>query len=140
MTTLPAISDSQPRNSFFVTTGTLESRRNKLFRHVEPLSLPTTTQAGETSRFAAYIHPRLRRLPRDPHHTPYCRNFDCTISRRHLLQPRLPLMGLREFVSSSARIRWEIRVGGGLGGARKPSFTRNACRNVKQNATAIGCL
>ena len=83
------------RATHFVTTGAFESHRNILFRQPEPLCLPTTTQAGETSRFAAHIHPRLRQLPRHPHHTPYCRTFDRTIGQRHLLQPRLPLMGSR---------------------------------------------
>ena len=44
------ISISRPPNSFFVTTGTFESRRNIWFRRPLPLSLPTTTQAGETCR------------------------------------------------------------------------------------------
>ena len=57
-----------------------KSRRNILLRRPHPLSLPTTTQAGETNRFAAHIHPHLR--------------------------PRLPFMRLREFVSSSACVRW----------------------------------
>jgi hypothetical protein len=38
MTTPPAISDSQPRNSYFVTTGAFESHRNISFRQPEPLN------------------------------------------------------------------------------------------------------
>ena len=75
-----AISISRPWNSFFCNYRYFKSRRNILLRCPHPLSLPTTTQAGEKNRFAAHIHPHLR--------------------------PRLPFMRLREFVSSSACIRW----------------------------------
>jgi hypothetical protein len=92
---IPPASDLQPHNSYFVTTVAFKSHRNISFQQPEPLPLLTTTQAGETSRFTAHIQsPRLRQLPRHLHHTPYCQNFDCTIGRRHLLQPHLPLMGL----------------------------------------------
>ena len=111
-----------------MTTGTFESRRNIWFRRPHPLSLRTTTEAGETSRFAAHIHPRLRQLPRHPHRTPYCRKFDRMIARRHLIQPRLPLMGLREFVSSSACIRWEIQVGGWIAEALLHSKRLPECK------------
>ena len=57
----------------------VSTRRNHKFRRPHPLSLPTPTQAGETCRFAAHIHPRLRQLPRHPHLTPYCRNCDRAI-------------------------------------------------------------
>ena len=50
-----SILHSQRPNSFFVTTAPFESHRNILFRHPQSLSLPTTTQAGETCRFAAVL-------------------------------------------------------------------------------------
>jgi len=106
MTTPSAISISQPSNSFFVTIGIFESRRNILFRRPHALSLPTTTQAGETCHFAAHIHPYLQQLLQYPHLTPYHPNCDCAISRTHRRQPRLPLMSLWEFVSSSACVCW----------------------------------
>jgi len=67
MTTPSPISISQPPNSFFVSIGTSESRRNIWFRRPQPLSLPTTTKAGETCGFAAQIHPALTQPPRHPH-------------------------------------------------------------------------
>jgi len=45
-----AISISHAPNSFFVTTGTFGSRRNIWFRRPHSLSLPTTTQTGQTCR------------------------------------------------------------------------------------------
>ena len=57
MTTPSAISISHRPNSFFVSTGAFESRRKISLRRPHPLSLTPTTQAGETTCFAAHIHP-----------------------------------------------------------------------------------
>ena len=106
VTSTPSASSiSQPPNSIFVTIGAFESRRNIWFRRSHPLSLPTTTQAGEPCRFAAHIHPHLWHLPWHPHLTPYRRNCDAVIRRTHGHETRLPWIGLQEFLSSSVCIR-----------------------------------
>ena len=109
MTTPSAISISQRPNSFFVTTGTFESRRKVSFRCRDPLSVPITTQAGKTCRFGGHMHPRLRELPRHPHLMPHGRNRERGVGRTDRRQRRLALMSLRELVSCSACIRWGDR-------------------------------
>jgi len=84
------------------------------------LSLPTTTQAGETSRFATHIQSHFRQLPRDAHHTPYCRHFDSTICRRHVLEPRLEVAGACDIVGVYYGGRYEL-VGGSQRCERPPS-------------------
>ena len=104
MTRPSAISISQPLNSFFFCDYRHFRKPSKhIVRRPHPLSLLTTTQASETCRFAAHMHPQLRR---HPHLTPYRRNWDRAVGRTHRGQPRLALMSLQEFVSSSACIRW----------------------------------
>ena len=49
-----------------MSTHAFESQRKKSFRRPHPISLPTTTQAGERCRFAAQIHPALQQATAAP--------------------------------------------------------------------------
>jgi len=91
------ISISQTPNSIFVGPGAFESRRKKSFRRLHPVSLKTTTQAGETTPFAAHNHPHLQQ-PHPP--MPYLRNYNGAIGQTHRRQPRSLFLSLWVWVGS----------------------------------------
>jgi hypothetical protein len=94
---LPRFLIRNTRTHLFMSTDAFKSRRKMSCRRPQPISLTTTTQAGERCRFAAHIHPRLRQ-PHPP--APYLRNYDGAIGRTHRRQPRLPFLSLRVWVVS----------------------------------------
>ena len=149
MTTPSAISISRPPNSFFVTTGTFESRRNILFRRPHPLSLPITTQAGETchrNKLFRRLHPSsLTTTATTP--VPYTVRSNlrpCDWSNalpQHLLALN-ELSGVRVILSVSTL---EVRTGGWFVDVRteeltNSSFARNSRGSVKCHTAAIRCL
>ena len=110
---------SRPPNSFFVSTGASQSRRNKSLRRPHPPSLTTTVPSK-------------------------LRPYDWWNAPPH---PRLPTLSLRELVSSSACIRWgdmSLWVVRTLAHLQleelTPSFARNPCASVKPNTAAARSL
>ena len=81
---LPRFLIRNTRTHLFMSTDAFKSRRKMSCRRPQPISLTTTTQAGERCHFAAHLHPRLRQ-PHPP--APYLRNYDGAIGQTHRRQP-----------------------------------------------------